>query len=242
MSKQPYPKGQIPINSFTASENTGPQVFAWRVSTQAVHTILTLANKLAYKYDPATVTIYGNVVKATHGQTVGEVLGNGDASQALQKFGFHQSPLTYLSAPTPSRAPITLVLRVNEVEWHEAENLAILGPNDRKYITQTDDSDQVTAIFGNGEHGARVSTGLANVKGVYRYGVCNARNEQALHISQLASQPLGAKSVINPLRASRGADHDTLDRSRRNAPLAALSAYRPRSVPACVASARACPG
>ena len=93
-----------------------------------------LANKLAYVYDSTTVTLYGNVVKATHGQTQGEVLGNGDAHQPLQQFPLHQSPLTYLPAPTPSGADSTLTIRVNEIEWQEADNLFVLGPSDREYI------------------------------------------------------------------------------------------------------------
>jgi hypothetical protein len=228
-TKVPYPGGVIPTGTATGEGDRLP-VFAWRTSSQDVHTILTLANKLAYKYDPSTVTIYGNVVKATHGQTTGEILGNGDASQPLQQFTLHQSPLTYLSAATPSGAESTLVVRVNEIEWHEADNLAFLGPNDRKFITQANDDDRVATIFGNGEHGARVPTGTANVKAVYRYGCGKAGNVQAEQISQLSSQPLGVRSVINPLRASGGADHDTRDQARSNAPLAVMALDRLVSV------------
>src|SRR5262249_43059032 len=66
-----------------------------------LHTFLQFAQPLAYKYKRETVTIYGNVVRATHGETRSEALGSGDGSQALQRFSLHQSPLTYISAPTP---------------------------------------------------------------------------------------------------------------------------------------------
>jgi hypothetical protein len=209
---QPYPNGQL------SARQIG-DVFAWRISTGPVHTILNLANDLAYKYDSSTVAIYANVVKATHGQTQGEVLGDGKASQALQKFPLHQSPLTYLPAPTASGADSTLVVRVNEIEWHEADNLFVLGPSDREYITQTDDSDKTTATTGNGEHGLRVPTGTANVKAVYRSGTGRPGNVNAQQISQMATQPLGVKGVINPLRAAGGADGDTRDQARRNIPI-----------------------
>ena len=209
----PYKGGVIPTSVLG-------KVFAWRISSAQVHTILTLANSLAYTYDSSTVTVYGNVAKATHGQTVGEVLGNGDGSQSLQKFKLGQSPLTYLAAPTPAGAESTLVVRVNEIEWHEADSLAALGPRDRDYITQTDYADKTSVIFGTGEHGARLPTGNANIKATYRYGIGEPGNVVARQISQLASQPLGLKGVINPLPATGGADRDSRDQARRNAPLA----------------------
>jgi hypothetical protein len=212
VSLQPYPNGHLSAGKIG-------DVFAWRISTQPVHTILKLANTLSYSYDATTVSIYANVVKATHGQTQGEVLGDGAASQALQQFPLHQSPLTYLPAPTPSGADSTLVVRVNEIEWQEADNLFVLGPSDREYITQADDAGNTTAITGNGEHGLRVPTGTANVKAVYRSGTGRAGNVDAQQISQLATQPLGVKSVINPLRAAGGADGDTRDQARRNVPI-----------------------
>lgn len=201
-------------------------IFAWRISTQPVHTILTLANKLAYSYDSAKVTIYGNVAKATHGQTIGEVLGDGDATQPFDTFVLHQKPLTYVSAPTPDGAQSTLVVRVNEIEWHEQPSLAALGPRDRGFVTQTDNSDQTSVIFGNGEHGARVPTGTANIKATYRYGIGSPGNVQANQISQLATHPLGVQGVINPLAATGGADRDTLDQGRRNAPVAVMALDR----------------
>ncbi len=223
-SGAPFPKGDI------SGKLKEKQLFAWRISSQPLHTVLTLANALAYKYDTRTVRIYGNVVDATHGQTVGEVLGDGDTSQAFQKFSLRQAPLTYVSAPTPAGAESTLSLRVNEIEWHEVESIAGLGPRDRKFVTDTDDADVVSAIFGNGRRGARVPTGKGNVKATYRYGIGKAGNVKAWQISQLATHPLGVQAVVNPLPATGGADRDTRDQARRNAPLAVTALDRLVSV------------
>jgi len=219
VKRVPFPNGRI------GSAEPG-SLWAWRISAEKFHTILTLANKLAYAYDASKVAIYGNVVKATHGQTVPEVLGNGDGSQALQAFTLHQKPVTYVSAPTPDGAESTLVARVNDVEWHEVSTLAGLAPTDRAYITQTDDADQTSLIFGTGERGARLPTGAANVKAAYRYGIGKAGNVKARQISQLATRPLGAKDVINLLPATGGADRDNRDQARRNAPLAVMALDR----------------
>jgi hypothetical protein len=221
-TKIPYPKGSI--------DGHLTQVFAWRISSAHAHTILTLANSLAYSYDSANLTIYGNVVKATHGQTVGEVLGNGDASQAFQAFAVHQSPLTYIPALTQGGAASTLVVTVNDIKWHEAGSLVTLGPNDRGYITQTDDAGRTSVIFGNGEDGARIPSGSANVKAVYRYGTGAAGNVGAGQISQLATHPLGVQAVINPLPATGGADADSRDQGRRNTPVAVTALDRLVSV------------
>lgn len=195
-----------------------------------VHTSLNLANSLAYTYDRSTVTIYGNVAAATNGQTVGDVLGNGDASQAFQTFALHQEPLTYLSASTPAGAQSTLTVTVNEIAWEETDDLSALGPNDHAYITLTDNSAQTSVIFGNGENGARVPTGTANVKAVYRYGIGSAGNVDAQQISQLATHPLGLQSVINPLPATGGADPDSASQARGTTPLAVKALDRLVSV------------
>jgi Baseplate J-like protein len=227
----PFARGVIPAGT-TANGTIGllGQVFAWRISTAPVRTILTLANSLAYKYDSTSITIYGNVANATNGQTVGEILGDGDGSQAFQSFALHQAPLTYVPATTPAGVESTLVVRVNEVEWDEAADLAILEPTDHEYLTRTDDSDQTTLIFGNGQHGARVPTGSANIKAVYRYGIGAAGNVVAGQISQLASHPQGAQGVINPLPASGGADRDSIVAARSNTPIAVMALDRLVSV------------
>lgn len=196
-----------------------------------IHTTIQLANSLAYSYKRDTVTVYGNVVKATHGETREEVLGSGDGSKELQSFTLSQSPLTHLAAATPAGAESTLVARVNDVRWHEAGNLFELGPNDRGYITQTDDKDKTTIIFGDGQHGARLPTGPENVKAMYRFGIGKPGNVAAEKISMLATKPLGVKGVINPLPATGGADRENRDQARSNAPLAVMALDRLVSVP-----------
>ncbi len=209
-----------------ASQQTKPDI----LPGEKTHTFVKLAKGLKYCYRRETVTIYGNVVKATHGETRKEVLGSGDGSQILQSFRILQSPLTFVAAPNPSGVDSTLAVYINDVQWHGVDSLAGLGPTDRKYITRTDDNAKTTVIFGNGEHGARLPTGLENVRSSYRSGIGKGGNVKARQISLLTTRPLGVKSVVNPLGASGGADRENRDQARKNAPLAVTALDRLVSV------------
>jgi hypothetical protein len=190
------------------------------------HTFITFFDKLAYCYKRDTLAIYGNVVKATHGETRQEVLGAGNAAVPLQQFTLKQPPLTFVSAPTVSGVQSSLVVRVNDLQWHESERFSELGPTDHKFITRTDDDAKTTIVFGDGEYGARVSTGLENIKATYRNGLGKMGNVKAGQITLLSTRPLGVKEVINPIRASGGADRENRDQMRKNAPLALLALDR----------------
>jgi predicted phage baseplate assembly protein len=190
------------------------------------HTTLIFAKELAYAYKRDTVTIYGNVVKATHGETRAEVLGSGAGSKSFQQFPLRQLPLTYLAAPTAIGSASTLELRVNEVRWYETDSFVGLGPNDRNYILRTDDQAQTMVIFGNGRMGSRLPTGIENIRAVYRSGIGKAGNVKAAQISILATRPLGLKGVTNPLPATGGADRESRDTARRNIPLAVMALDR----------------
>lgn len=196
-----------------------------------LHTFITFDKELAYCYKRDTVTIHGNVVKATHGETRREVLGSGDAAKAFQSFQLKQAPLTYVSAPAVSGVESTLEVRVNDVQWYETGSLAALGLNDRKFITFQDDNEKTSIIFGDGKRGARLPTGQENIKATYRSGIGKPGNVKADQISLLATRPLGVKAVINPIRASGGADKEGRDQARKNAPLALMALDRLVSVP-----------
>jgi len=190
------------------------------------HTTLLLATSMAYTYKRDTVVLYGNVVKATHGETRLETLGSGDATQSLQTFVLKQPPLTYVSAPTVSGIESTLVVRVDDVEWHEKTTLSGAGPSDRIFITKTDDDASTSVVFGSGTTGARLPTGTENARAQYRSGIGLPGNVTAGQISLLQTKPLGVKAVINPLAASGGADKESLDQARGNAPLAVMALDR----------------
>lgn len=193
---------------------------------ETIRTTLKLASPLAYRYALDTVAIYGNVVQATHGELRSEVLGSGDAAQASAQFALRQGPLTYVSAVTPSGVQSTLQVRVNDVLWHEAPRLDGLGPNDRDYVTRSADGGKAIVVFGNGTQGARLPTGVDNIKAVYRTGLGMAGNVPAGKVNQLVMRPPGVVSVINPLPASGGADSEAQDEARRNAPLGVMALDR----------------
>ncbi|MBT2145768.1 MULTISPECIES: putative baseplate assembly protein [unclassified Rhodanobacter] len=197
-----------------------------------VHSTLVFANAgLAYTYRRDTVSIHANVVRATHGESRREVLGSGNGALPMQAFVLKQPPLTYVSAASVDGVQGTLTLRVNDLQWHETRNLAFAGANDRSFVTASDDDGKTTVKFGDGTHGARLPTGVENVVATYRNGIGTPGNVRAGQVSLLATRPLGVKEVINPLRASGGADAETRDQARRNVPLAVLALDRLVSVP-----------
>ncbi|WP_129545554.1 putative baseplate assembly protein [Arthrobacter dokdonensis] len=182
------------------------------------HTFLTFARPLAYTYQRDTVSVFGNVAHATHGETRQEVLGAGNAALALQQFTLKQSPLTYLAAPTPAGVASTLVVRVNGVQWPEAPSLGYLSGSRRGFFTTAAPTGSTTITFGNPPHGQRLPTGTDNVRAGYRSGIGAPGNVRPGQISQLATRPLGVMAVTNPLRTSGGADAEPSELTRSNAP------------------------
>jgi hypothetical protein len=184
-----------------------------------VHTFVQFATPLAFCYKRTTVTIHGNVVKATHGDTRSEILGSGDAGKEYQVFSLRQPPLTYTSAPTPRGIASSLEIWVNNIRWKETNAFSSASETDRVYQVKNDESGGAEVIFGNGMNGARLPTGQENVRASYRSGIGRAGNVRAEQISLLGTRVLGLKSVVNPLPATGGAERDTAEEIRSNAPL-----------------------
>jgi predicted phage baseplate assembly protein len=175
---------------------------------------------LANAYERGTVAIAANVVFASHGETHLEVLGNGDAGTPFQRFTLKSAPLTYVpSADAPGGAATTLVVRVNDVAWHEHRDLYGLSGRDRAYEVRLDDDGRATVEFGDGSTGARVPSGVENVTARYRVGTGLAGMVGAGRLTLLASPPLGVRSVTNPFAATGAADAETGDDARSSAPL-----------------------
>jgi hypothetical protein len=175
----------------------------------------------------APVTVYGNLVAATRGESVfNEVLGSGDGSAAFQSFTLGKSPLTYFNDPAAPRGRAgTLTVRVNGLLWREVPSFFGTGPDDEVYIVRENDEHEFTVTFGDGERGARLPTGVDNVVAGYRYGA-GAASPPANAITQLSRPVPGLRGVINPIAAGGGADADEPEDIRSNAPTSALTLGR----------------
>lgn len=201
------------------------------IANGSAYSVLVLAPEgIQYRYKRATVTIYGNVVKATHGETFNEILGAGDASKALQTFTLHQKPLTYVAAATQEGVTSTLAVRVNDVLWHEQDTLLGAAPTGRVFVTKIADDGTVFVTFGDGREGSRVMTGPDNVRATYRRGIGAAGNVRAGQIATAISRPLGVKDVVNPIAANGGADPESRDDARTNIPVSLRALGRVISV------------
>lgn len=182
---------------------------------------------LSFTYDWTTVTINANVARATHGESTKETLGSGNAAAPYQNFALRQKPLTYTgSSASPTGTESSLRVFVNDVEWHEEPMLYGTEPTERIFATHRADDGTVNVQFGDGLTGARVPTGIENVRAEYRKGIGLEGLVRADQLSILLSRPLGAKGVTNPLPAFDAADPEPRDEARRNAPLQVLTLGR----------------
>jgi len=183
-------------------------------------TTIIFEQALTYTYVRNSVTINANVALASHGETVREVLGDGNGQQDYQHFTLRQTPLTYTAAATPTGAASTLQVRVNDLLWQEVPALYGTNPTDRVYITNRSSDGKTTVEFGNGINGAHLPTGQQNVAATYRKGSGTAGNLKAGQLSLLMTRPLGVKTAINPLAPTGGVDPESSDAIAINAPIA----------------------
>jgi hypothetical protein len=191
------------------------------------YTVLYFNKRLHYRYLRETVKIHANVVRATHGETVKtEVLGNGNGSMANQRFELKKPPLTYISAVTPSGGKSTLEVRVNEVLWQEVPSLYGLDANSQSYIVRMDNDGKAVLIFGDGNRGARLPSGMENIVALYRSGIGPEGEVDAGSLTLLKTRPLGVREATNPLPASGAEAPEKLDNARVNAPLTVLTLDR----------------
>jgi photosystem II stability/assembly factor-like uncharacterized protein len=181
--------------------------------------VLFLTEPIKNSFDPATVEIYANVVPATHGETVSEVLGSGDGTTINQRFGLQKPPITYVAAPTPRGSQTTLQIRVNEILWQDVRSLYQHQPQEEIYITRIADDGTTTITFGDGKSGARLPTGIENVVATYRSGIGLSGQVGAEQLTLLKTRPLGISQVTNPLSATGAADPEKMTEAKTSAPL-----------------------
>lgn len=194
------------------------------------------------------VTLYGNVMAATRGETVtGEVLGSGDASQKNQEFKLKKGPLTYIASPTADNergVTSTLKVWVDGVLWNEVNTFFGVGEDEPVYITRQNDDDETFVIFGDGVRGRRLPSGSNNVVATYRFGA-GAAAPPAGSITQIARPVKGLTGVRQPVAAFGGADRENEEDLQTYAPASALvlgravSIYDMEAVAAGVAGVRA---
>ena len=172
--------------------------------------------------------LLGNVVPATHGETVAdEVLGSGDgtarppavhAAQAGadprlgrddQRGGQHAARCGSTGCCGP---------RCRRCSWPVRE--------DRVYVVRIDDDARATVIFGDGVRGARLPTGQENVRARYRSGIGPAGRGVGRTPSRCCRSAARRRAGDNPQPATGGAAPETLDEARANAPLTVLTLDR----------------
>jgi hypothetical protein len=186
-------------------------------------TVIYLADSLKNVYERATVSIFANCARATHGETKKEILGSRNAAAGFQKFVLKQTPLTYVSAATSGGSLSILEIRVNDILWQEVPSLYGQDSRALVYTTSIADDGKVTVQFGDGITGARLPSGVENVTATYRIGTGQNGIVKARQISLLMTRPLGVKAVINPGAPSGANDPETRDQARNNAPYTVLT-------------------
>lgn len=158
-----------PVNALTTGQrlaasgldSTGNAALSELVVISAIDSsgmVLTLDSALNNTYARGSFSLNANVAAATHGESVQEALGGGDASQGFQSFRLHQGPLTYVSAANAAGAESTLTLTVNDLLWQEAASFYGHGLQERIYTTQPSNEGVTSVNFGDGVSGARLPT------------------------------------------------------------------------------------
>ena len=94
-------------------------------------------------------------------------------------------------------------VRVNDVRWDKADSLAELGPNHRRYITRLDDGGNTTVVFGDGQHGARLPTGMDKLHRHRPAGLMDRRCQTNILFGESTSMDTHFTGKLLPFRSHK---------------------------------------
>jgi predicted phage baseplate assembly protein len=110
-------------------------------------------------------------------------------------------------------------VRIGDIAWTERSTMYGAGKTERAYALVTDEQGREFVVFGDGIAGARLPSGVNNIRAAYRKGLGVSGNVAAGALTQLMTRPLGLKSVSNPLTAEGGTDPESPDAARDSIPI-----------------------
>src|SRR5262249_44981757 len=155
----PLPPGRLVLlsgtDAVTGDPLTEPAIVAsCTVAAGGRNMDLQFTVGLKNSFARAGLVMLANVVTATHGETVQQVLGSGPGGAGtFTTYQPRRTPLTYLRATTPDGAAAELTVRVDGVAWTEVPSLDAAGPQDRVYALRQDEGGAVRIVTGDGVHG-----------------------------------------------------------------------------------------
>lgn len=205
-------------------------VIAHAISASPARSVLEIDPPLPEALTRSSVVVHGNVALASHGESVTQILGAGNAATPFQRFELKQLPLTYRAAATELGAASELTVRVDDIAWKERDTLFGAASRDRVFTLVSDEQGRTFVQFGDGRRGTRLPTGVNNVRGNYRKGLGAAGNVGADTLTQLTARPLGLKGVSNPQAAQGGTDPEPAEQARKSMPLMTRTLGRAVSV------------
>jgi uncharacterized phage protein gp47/JayE len=180
-------------------------------------TELVFEASLTSRFHSVGLTILGNSVGATHGETTPnsgmELVGSGDAARASPRYVLKGSPLTYVPAANARGYAAAVEARVNDRLYAEVTTLFALPAESRVYTVKTVEDEKAELQFAG-----RLPTGINNVTARYRVGSGLAGNLDHGRLSTMMTPVLGITSVANPVPADGGSDAETIDDLRASAP------------------------
>ena len=157
-------------------------------------------------------------VTAYEGNSVSEVLGSSDSS-ADQRYELSSAPLA-LNPDGTSSLVVTVTAGMIDTVWQEVDNFLESGSTDTHYRIEIDENDIVTVIFGDGVNGDIPAAGVNNITTVYRVGGGHGGNQVAINkLTKLIGSYSFVSSVTNPAKPTGGADRESVEQAKLNAPL-----------------------
>src|SRR5215217_266403 len=168
--------------------------------------------------DPATGSVQPIVIDHVLNATpVSSPLGQ---SNGFENLGFRlpQTPLILSRDPSVYDGFIVEV-QIGGVweQWERKTTLLYSLSNDPHYVVRVDENDAAEVIFSDGTYGRIPPVGAA-VRARYWVGGGSAGNVAPETITVIAWGVNVQATVTNPIGASGGADRETIEHARRNAP------------------------